>query len=69
MRPQYIPWFAASHQFAAVQHRDAVAARFGLVEMVSREQNGVTVVAKPRQVGEECVAAGRVERGGRFVEQ
>ena len=61
--------FAASHESAAIQHGDAIAARFGLIDVVSRKEDRVAIVAEAREVGVEGIASGRVERRGRLVEK
>jgi hypothetical protein len=66
---QDIGGFAAGHEPAAIEHGDSIATRLGLIDLVSREENRVSIVPEARQIGLERIAGGWVERCGRFIEE
>ena len=61
--------FSTGDQFAAIQHRNAITATFGFVQVVRGQQNRVAFFAQVEQRAEQRISAGRVERCGRFIEQ
>ncbi len=60
---------AGGDDAAAIDDRDAVAERFGLVEIVRRQQHRVAVVLHPRDLAVQLAARLRIETGGRLVEE
>jgi hypothetical protein len=66
---EYLAWFAARHESATIQDGDAIAVCFGLIDVVSRQEDCVAIVAEAREIGVEGIASGRVERCCRLVEE
>ena len=52
-----------------VHDREPVAQDLGLLHVVGREQHGPTLVLRPRTMSHSERRAGRIETGGRLVEE